>query len=163
MEAAMARVRTVRTREAGEGPYSQVIVAGAHAVIADEPAQAGGRGIGPDPYELLLAALGACTAMTVRMYADRHAYPLDTTEVELRHVQHIGVDGVATDRFDREILLKGELTQEQRARLIEIAGRCPVSQTLSRGAQVTAVERTEPWLAADARGAPASDAGAPAA
>lgn len=152
--------RVVRTRQSGEGPYGQIVVAGVHVLSSDEPETAGGRNTGPDPYELLLSALGACTAMTIRMYAERHAYRLEAVEVELRHARRAGADGRVTDRFEREILLTGQLSAEERARLVEIAGRCPVSQTLSRGSEVTAVERQAPWGAG--KGAPASDAGTPA-
>ncbi len=151
--------RRARTFESGEGPYGQVIIAGRHVLSADEPVAVGGLDTGPDPYELLLSALGACTAMTVRMYAERHGFPLKAVRVALSHRQRVGGDGRLVDRFEREILLEGVLSAEERSRLIDIAGRCPVSQTLARGSEVTAIEALVPGH----EDAPASDAGASAA
>ncbi len=136
----MSDDRRVRTRESGEGPYGQIIVAGRHVITADEPESMGGHDTGPAPFELLLSALGACTAITMRMYAQRHALALNGIRVELRHVQRAGADGKATDRFERRIVLDGALSEDERARLIDIARRCPVSETLSRSSEVTAEE-----------------------
>lgn len=119
--------------ESGNGPYAQFVTAGRHVMGADEPERFGGHDTGPSPYEYLLAGLGACTAMTVRMYAARHAWKLDRVSVELRH-DKVALEGAAskTDRFERVIHLEGDLADEQRAKLLDVAERCPVSQTLTR-------------------------------
>jgi putative redox protein len=129
----MAEV-TVRSR-AG---LSSEIVAGAHQIVSDEPPPAGADE-GPNPYELLLGALGACTAMTVRMYADRKGFPLTAVEVLLTHERVHAQDCAECetgdrflDRITKRIALHGDLTQEQRLRLAEIAERCPVQRTLQR-------------------------------
>ena len=128
--------RDVTVSESGNGPYGQFITSGHHIMGADEPEDLGGRDTGPDPYELLMSALGACTAMTLRMYASRHQWPVDHIEVRLHHVQRAGGAEVR-DRFERVVKIRGDVTDEQRARLIEIADRCPVSQTLQRSSEVT--------------------------
>jgi putative redox protein len=101
--------------------------------IVDEPISAGGEGAGPNPYDLLSAALGACTALTLRLYAERKGWPLRHVQVAVRH-HRASLD--ARDLFDRCIELDGPLDADQRARLLEIAERCPVHQTLDRGADV---------------------------
>lgn len=122
----------VRVQESGAPPYGQLVFAGHHVAGADEPERAGGHDTGMSPYEYLLAALGACTSMTIRMYADRHGWKLDRVSVAMRHVQEAG----PVDRFERHITLEGTLDAEQRARLLEIAEKCPVSRTLGRGSRV---------------------------
>jgi len=108
-----------------------------HELIADEPEDVGGANQGPNPYEYLLAALGSCTAITIRMYAERKQIPLDGVEVTLDHRRMHAEDCAEceskqgfVDRIDRRIALKGNLTDEQRQRLLEIADRCPVHKTL---------------------------------
>jgi len=124
--------------ESGNGPYAQVVTAGRHVMGADELEHLGGHDTGPSPYQYLLAGLGACTAMTVRMYAERHKWPLDKVAVELRHERIAAPGGVGRiDRFARLVRLSGNLTTEQRARLREVAEKCPVSQTLQRASLVT--------------------------
>jgi len=116
----------------------QVIKAGAHTFISDEPIEAGGYGAGPGPYELLLAALGSCTSMTLLLYARQKGFPLEAVEVKLNHARIHAEDcadcetkdGFVT-RIDRSIKLSGPLSDQQRARLMEIARRCPVHRTLS--------------------------------
>ena len=125
----------VIVRESGIGPYGQVVMAGHHVAGADEPEAAGGRDSGMSPYEYLLAGLGACTAMTIRMYAERHGWPLEHISVALRHVVEQGAEGPA-DRFERRIELVGGLSDEQRQRLLGIAEKCPVSRSLQRAARV---------------------------
>jgi uncharacterized OsmC-like protein len=122
----------------GAGRYSQRITAGRHVLTADEPASVGGADAGPTPYDLLLAALGACTSMTLRMYAERKGLPLHRTTVRLRHDRIHATDCAQTDetvgklsRIRREIHLEGPLDEQDRKRLIEIADRCPVHRTLS--------------------------------
>lgn len=120
------------------GYLKQQITAGAHTLIADEPGEAGGGDAGPDPYSLLLAALGACTAMTLQIYARRKEWPLEKVEVSLRHSRIHAEDcgDCATtqgkiDQIERYISLAGPLSGEQKARLLEIAQRCPVHKTLT--------------------------------
>lgn len=120
------------------GNLRQQIDAGPHTYYADEPADAGGDETGPDPYELLLGALGACTSMTLLMYARRKKWPLEHVEVRLSHhhdYQHdcetCDESPVKLDHIKREITLQGDLSAEQRARLLEIAQMCPVHRTLT--------------------------------
>ena len=124
---------SVIVSESGDGPYAQFVTAGGHAMIADEPERLGGRDAGASPYEYLMAGLGACTAMTLRIYAARHEWPLGKIAVLLRHEKIGAPDGHAKiDRFEREIRIAGELTDEQKTRLLSVAQQCPVSQTLQR-------------------------------
>jgi uncharacterized OsmC-like protein len=126
---------TIRGKGAG---FAQQIVAGRHRMAADEPASAGGTDTGPSPYELLLAALGACTSITLGMYARRKAWPLEEITVHLRHSKIHAADcadcetkNAMLDRIERDIHLAGPLTSEQRSRLLEIADKCPVHRTLT--------------------------------
>ena len=128
--------RIVTVIESGNGPYGQFITAGDHVLGADERGELGGRNTGPDSYELLLSGLGACTAMTIRMYAERHKMQLARVEVRLRHIQRATAQAGVTDKFERTIILSGELSFEERQRLLEIAEHCPVSQTLQRPSAV---------------------------
>jgi uncharacterized OsmC-like protein len=120
------------------GYLKQEISAGKHKLIADEPREAGGTDEGPNPYDLLLAALGSCTAMTLQLYAERKKWPLEKVEVSLTHNRIHAADcedcqskdGKIT-RIERFISLTGELTEDQKARLLEIAQRCPVHKTLT--------------------------------
>ena len=130
--------RSVTVVESGNGPFGQFITTGHHVLGADEPASLGGKDTGPDPYELVLAGLGACTAMTIRMYAHRKQIPLTRVEVQLRHVQRAS-SGEIKDRFERAITLVGNLTREQRLHLIEIAERCPVSKTLRQSSDIASL------------------------
>lgn len=122
----------------GAAGFAQEIVAGRHRISADEPATAGGTDTGPSPYDLLLAALGACTSMTLSMYARRKGWPLERVVVRLQHTRIHAEDCAECetkegmlDRIEREIDLAGPLTEEQRGRLLEIANRCPVHRTLT--------------------------------
>jgi len=138
---------TVIVRETRRGLFQQEIVAGKHRLTADEPVNVGGLDSGPGPYELLLAALGACTSMTLRLYADRKKLLLQRTEVRLRHSRIYATDCAECetkegmlDRIERAIVLEGDLTAEQRARLIEIADKCPVHRTLQSEIDIRTVE-----------------------
>jgi uncharacterized OsmC-like protein len=118
--------------------FSQQILAGAHALTADEPVEGGGTDIGPSPYDLLLAALGACTSMTAGMYARRKAWPLESVTVRLRHSRIHAADCAdcetkegMLDRIERDVQFIGALTTEQRDKLLEISNKCPVHRTLS--------------------------------
>jgi uncharacterized OsmC-like protein len=130
-------VRSVVVRGSADG-FAQVIHAGGHRFAADEPASAGGTDTGPSPYDLLLAALGACTSMTVAMYARRKAWPLEEVTVHLRHSKIYAADCAECetkegmlDRIERDIHFTGPLTEEQRSRLLEISNKCPVHRTLT--------------------------------
>lgn len=132
-----APVRDVRVIETGAGRFSQLIVAGRHRFGADEPVAAGGDDSGPSPYDLLLAGLGTCTSMTLRMYAAQKQWPLERVTVDLKHEKIHAVDCVECetkegriDRIERSIRIEGPLGPTQRARLLEIADRCPVHRTL---------------------------------
>ncbi|MDA1266545.1 MAG: OsmC family protein, partial [Planctomycetota bacterium] len=123
--------------EEWDKPYTNRVSARGHTWLADEPAKYGALDAGPTPYELLLAGLGACTSMTLRMYADRKKWPLEKVSVSLRH-DKIHADDCAdcettegqVDRITRVVEITGELDETQRARLLEIADRCPVHRTL---------------------------------
>ncbi|HME79558.1 MAG TPA: OsmC family protein [Mycobacterium sp.] len=128
---------TVTVTETGTGTYTQRIIAGHHELAADEPQPIGGDA-GPTPYDLLLSALGACTSMTVRMYANRKDWPLERVRVTLRHSRIHAEDCAECetsrgwiDHIDRDIELIGNLDDTQRERLLHIANRCPVHQTLT--------------------------------
>lgn len=123
--------------ETGTDGYRTEISANGHAFVADEPLSVGGTNTGPTPYDLLVAALGACTSMTLRMYADRKELPLESVVVRLRHQKihaddcgHCEDKGARIDHIDREIELIGSLDDDQRERLLSIAERCPVHRTL---------------------------------
>ena len=127
----------VRVSERGTGNFAVTIQAGRHSLVGDEPASVGGDDAGPSPYELLLAALGECTVMTLRMYARQKNRPLENVRITLKHAKIHANDCAdcetregKVDRIDRQIVLEGPLDQSQRARLLEIADRCPVHRTL---------------------------------
>ena len=127
----------VVVEETGAGRFQQAVTAGRHRLLADEPAPVGGLGSGPSPYDLLLASLGACTAMTIRLYAERKGLGLRRVGVALRHRKIHAADCAECetregrlDEIAREIALEGDLAPEERARLLEIADRCPVHRTL---------------------------------
>lgn len=128
--------RVVTVVESGNGPYGQFVTSGRHVMGADEPESVGGRDTGPDPYEFVLAGLGACTAMTIRMYADRKSIPVKRIAVQLRHLQRASAGRDIKDKFERTITLEGDLSPEQRQTLLEIADRCPVSKTLKQSSEI---------------------------
>lgn len=126
----------VVVKENGQGRYRQTVQAGRHSLLADEPEALGGGDAGPAPFDYLLAALGACTSMTLRMYAERKNLPLENVKVELWH-EKIEIEGQGKlDRIERHIGLQGDLTPEQRARLLEIANKCPVHRTLTANIRI---------------------------
>lgn len=140
--------RPVVVVEAGTGKFAQHVVVGPHRLAADEPESVGGNDLGPSPYDLLLAALGTCTSMTLRMYADKKQLPLQHVEVTLSHDKLHADDcencETKTGRIDhikREIRLVGELNDNQRMRLMEIADKCPVHRTLHSEIRVETQER----------------------
>jgi putative redox protein len=120
------------------GPFAEAVRIGDHVLAADEPVSAGGTNTGPSPYDYLLAALGACTAMTLRMYARQKNWPLQKVRVRLKHDKIHATDCAdcetkegKVDHIDRQIVLEGPLDEAQRQRLLEIADRCPVHRTLT--------------------------------
>lgn len=133
-----AKPGVVIVSETGAGKYENWIVANGHVSLAGEPPSFGGTGSGPTPYDLLSASLGACTSMTLRMYADRKAWPIDDILVEVTHAKDHAADceacvegqDVKVDIFERTIRVKGALDEEQRGRLLEIADKCPVHKSL---------------------------------
>ncbi len=133
----------VTARVGAEG-FQTELAARSHHAAADEPATFGGTDAGPTPYEYLLMALSACTAMTVRMYATRKGWPLESATVSVRQArshepdcEQCATEKVGMGQVVRHVELHGPLSDEQRARLLDIANRCPISQTLQRGVQVT--------------------------
>ncbi len=131
-----------------QGSFTTEIRAGEHGLLADEPLKVGGLDLGPNPYDLLNASLGACTSMTLRMYADRKGWPLQEAIVHLKHDREYGEDCQVCDKSDnmldkisREIELIGPLDDEQRKRLMEIADKCPVHKTLSRKITILTEEK----------------------
>jgi uncharacterized OsmC-like protein/pimeloyl-ACP methyl ester carboxylesterase len=139
-----ANVERVVAREVrAEGPFADDVQLGRYRVRADEPAAYGGRDTGPSPYDLLVGALGACTNMTLRLYADRKGWPLEHVETRLRHSKLHAKDCAAcetqegrVDRIEREVRLEGPLSPEQRERLLAMAERCPVHRTLEGEVEV---------------------------
>lgn len=133
--------------ESGAGTYTQRITAGNHELVTDEPRPIGDDA-GPTPYDLLLGALGSCTSMTVRMYAKRKEWPLDQVRVTLQH-SRIHAEDCAdcetrvglVNHIDLDLELIGDLDEEQRQRLLLIAGRCPVHQTLTSEVHITTTLR----------------------
>lgn len=123
-------VTTVRVEETGAGLYTQNITASGHALTADEPVDVGGLDAGPAPYDLLLSALGACTSMTLRMYAKQKGWDVKKISVTLTHKKEANAENKKFDRITRDISLDGNLDDAQRQRLLEIANKCPVHRTL---------------------------------
>ena len=135
------------TARIGRTGFRTDATARTHALVVDEPVAVGGTDLGPTPYESLLTALGACTAMTLRLYADRKKWPLESVTVQMRSGKSHEKDcedcvtkKVGIGHIQRRLELEGALTDEQRSRLREIADRCPVKQTLERGIHVEAVD-----------------------
>jgi putative redox protein len=124
---------TIIVAETGLGKYQVEARVGDAAFLIDEPVDAGGLGSGPNPYDLLSSALGACTTMTIRLYANRKSWPLERVRVTVKHSR---ADLQARDVFQMGVTLEGPLDDAQRARLMEIAERCPVHLTLARGSEV---------------------------
>lgn len=133
----------VRAGETGDGNYSLTISNGRHDWAADEPVSAGGLDLGPTPYDLLCSALGACVAITTRMYADRKGWPLEAVAVDVRHGRVHANDCAdcesktgMIDHLYKTVHLVGDLDDTQLARLMQVADRCPVHRTLSREIRV---------------------------
>jgi putative redox protein len=130
--------KAVEVAETGDGRYENRVRVRTHSLLADEPESVGGGDTGPNPYEYLAAALGACTSMTLRMYAQRKGWPLERVAVTLHHEKGhaddcadcVEGDSRKVDIFERQLVIEGDLDAEQRQRLVEIADKCPVHQTL---------------------------------
>ncbi len=142
------QVGIVLVRETGGGKFQQEIMSGPHRFLADEPVKAGGLDSGPGPYDLLLASLGACTSMTLRLYAENKKLPLQRVSVRLTHNKIHAEDCLncetkegMIDRIDRNITLEGALSADERKRLLEIADKCPVHRTLESEIEIRTVER----------------------
>lgn len=138
---------SVVVRETRRGKFQQEVIVGSHRFLADEPVDIGGMDSGPGPYDLLLSALGACTSMTLRLYADRKQLSLKQTTVRLHHSKIHAADCAECetkegmlDHIERAILLEGDLDAAQRARLLEIADKCPVHRTLESEIDIHTVE-----------------------
>lgn len=130
--------RQVVVQETRKSKFNQIITVGPHRLIADEPVAAGGEDAGPGPYDFLLAGLGACTSMTMRLYADRKSLPLDRVTVTLKHSKIYAKDCAECDtregmldQIERDVAMDGALDPEQRKKLMEIADKCPVHRTLT--------------------------------
>ncbi|HEY1708610.1 MAG TPA: OsmC family protein [Rhizomicrobium sp.] len=139
---------TVVVAETGLGPYQLEARAGSASFLVDEPVSAGGQGSGPSPFDLLGAALGACTTLTVRLYATRKGWPLAKVGTVVSH-QRASLK--ARDSFEARVSLEGPLDEEQRSRLLQIAERCPVHLTLDRGADVHTMLENMHVVLADAK------------
>lgn len=126
---------TAKVTETGKSNYAVTIEVSGHTIIGDEPIAAGGGNLGPAPHDLLLSALGECTAMTVRWYAIRKKWPLDKVEVKLsfQTIDKVGV-------FEKHVMVFGDdLSEEQRQKLIEIAAKCPVQRTLEGAMEIRTI------------------------
>ncbi|MEL7482527.1 MAG: OsmC family protein, partial [Pseudomonadota bacterium] len=132
----------VRVEETRAGKYEARVSVGPHSFLSDEPAAVGGRNAGPSPYDLLAAGLGACTVMTLRMYADRKGWPVERVTTTVTHAKDYAddcdhcEDGRKVDVFERTIKIDGDLDADQHARMIEIADKCPVHRTLEGTAHI---------------------------
>lgn len=131
-------------RESGQGKFAQKIIIGNHILTGDEPLSSGGNDLGPSPYDFLLAALGTCTSMTLRMYANFKKIPLEKVTVTLNHEKIYARDcaecedkNAKIDSIQRKITLEGALTHDQRKALLEIANKCPVHRTLTSKVVIT--------------------------
>lgn len=141
---APAATAPVVVGETGQGTFLNHVVVGEHRFLADEPVSVGGFDAGPAPYDLLSAALGTCTSMTLRLYADRKKLALDRVIVEVTHAKTHATDSNAVvdgktpmiDQFERRLVLEGELSEDDRASLLRIADRCPVHRTLEASSHI---------------------------
>ncbi|HRI77293.1 MAG: OsmC family protein [Alphaproteobacteria bacterium] len=126
----------VTVADSGDGNFVQSVKGKTHHFLSDASVDKGGQDKGPTPYELLLAALGSCTSITIRMYAERKGWALDKVSVRLTHKREDDMGNAVIDVITRDITLEGNLDAEQRARLLEIANKCPVHKTLGNNPQL---------------------------
>ncbi|MDZ7848368.1 MAG: bifunctional alpha/beta hydrolase/OsmC family protein [Owenweeksia sp.] len=126
-----------------DGPFLSEILAGSHHMLADEPAADGGSNLGPTPYEYVASGLGACTAMTIKLYTDRKEWPLEEVKVHLNYDSNYREDcencedeDLRLGKFERIIELKGDLDDKQQKRILQIANKCPVHKTLTKGVHI---------------------------
>lgn len=126
----------VTVADSGDGNFVQSVQGKTHHFLSDASVDKGGQDKGPTPYELLLAALGSCTSITIRMYAERKGWALDKVSVRLTHKREDDMGNAVIDVITRDITLEGNLDAEQRARLLEIANKCPVHKTLGNNPQL---------------------------
>ena len=134
----MSHDAIVRT---ADGKFRQTVTLGEHVLVSDEPRDVGGDDAGPPPHDLLLAALGSCTSMTMKMYADRKGWPVTAVDVKLSHEKSKrpmadGGPEQTVTVLRRRVHLEGDLTDEQRTRLLEIANKCPVHKTLTGSIEI---------------------------
>jgi putative redox protein len=127
----------------GKTNYKTVMTAGSHELIADEPENVGGNDEGPDPYDYLLMALGSCSVITMKMYADRKGWPVEDIYIEMRHYKAHAEDcedcddpKARIDKIEKDIIVEGELSEEQLDRLLEISKKCPVHKTLLNDVEI---------------------------
>lgn len=147
-------IEHVRVMETGDGKFQNAVQAGRHRLFADEPQSVGGGDSGPSPYDFLSVALGACTSMTLRLYAERKGLPLGRIQVDVSHEKIHALDGAGggdspvrpkIDCFTRVISIEGDLDEELAGKIVEIADKCPVHRTLENGSRVrTEVRRAGP-------------------
>jgi len=121
----------------GSENFKTVMTAGNHELISDEPEKVGGKDLGPDPYDYLLMSLGSCSVITMRMYAERKEWPVEDIYIEIRHFKDHAEDcedcddpKARIDKIEKEIIIKGDLSDDQIERLLEISKKCPVHRTL---------------------------------
>jgi putative redox protein len=139
MEGTVSETETVRVESIPGKTYATLLTSSSHALIADEPPAFGGDDLGPSPMRYALMALGACTSITLEMYARRKGWALEHVAVDLLHEQVNTPDG-KRDRIERRIWLEGDLDEEARARLMSVAGRCPVARLMTTGPEIIDVE-----------------------
>jgi putative redox protein len=127
----------------GPSKYAQAVFVGSHVFQADEPVDVGGDDIGPNPEELLMASLGACASITAQMYAKRKRWNLQSVHIDVAHERVLAADNAASgatigmvDQFEMQICLAGDLSEDQRNRLLEIANRCPIHRMLTSGVKI---------------------------
>ena len=142
MDESYNRRRHVVSGESGLGPYGQVLVSRRHVLTADEPAGLGGRDTGPDPMELLMSSLAACTAMTIRMYTEQRKLEIGKITVTVEHQMQKGEDGKTRDHFEKRVHVEPMPTPEILEKVLNIADRCPVHRAMS--GQAVIETRAEP-------------------
>ena len=136
----MSEPVTVRERPGGQ--FTNDVLTTRHHLFADEPVELGGADIGPSPYEYLCAGLGACTSMTLRMYAERKKWPVSHISVDVTHERVTHADGIARNVFTRILTIEGDIDEGQQSRMLEIADKCPVHRTLEAGSDVITKAKT---------------------